>query len=101
MKYAIIILGKSQYLVEEGKTYTVPRFKAEVGAMSPKTLAANAGKEFVFGKPALDDKTVTIEVTEHGKGEKVTMRTYTAKSRVRRTVGHRKLTTTFKVTSIK
>lgn len=101
MKYAIISLGKSQYLVEEGKSYTVPRFKADLGKLNPVVLAVNAGKELLVGKPTLDKSGVTIEVLEHGKGEKVTMRTYTAKSRVRRTVGHRKLVTTFKVVGIK
>lgn len=101
MNYAIIALGKSQYLVEEGKTYEVPRFAGELGKLEPQVLAAKTGDQIEFGAPSLDKIKVVLEIVEQGKGEKVVTRKFTAKSRYRKTHGHRKLVTKFKVASIK
>jgi large subunit ribosomal protein L21 len=100
-KYAIIEINHNQYLVEEGKTYSVPMFKAEVGTLEATVLAANSSDSLVIGTPNLDNVKVTLEVIEHGLGEKVTTRKFVAKSRYRKTSGHRKRVTTFKVASIK
>lgn len=99
-KSAIIRIDHRQYLVTEGREYTVPKFSVDVGKYEPEVLAVLDGENLVVGKPQTKEK-VVIEVVEHGKGEKVTTRIYKAKSRYRKTTGHRKRTTKFVVKSIK
>ncbi len=101
-KFAILKLGGSQYSVEEGKEYEVPKFSAETGKVKiNEVLAAGEGTDVTVGMPALDKAVVEIEVLEHAKGEKVTSRIFKAKARYRRKRGFRKQVTKFKVLSIK
>lgn len=101
-KFAILKLGGSQYTVEEGKEYSIPKFEAEVGKVKiNEVLAAGEGSDINVGTPSLDKASVELEVLEHAKGEKVTSRIFKAKSRYRRKRGFRKQVTKFKVLSIK
>ncbi len=101
-KYAIIQLGGFQYTVEENKEYEVPKFQAEEGKDfdGMKVLAVGNGDNIEFGSPEVKGAKVTLNIIEQGKGEKVTTRTYKAKSRYRKTKGFRKRVTKFKVDSI-
>jgi len=100
-KFAIVKLGSSQYNIEEGKTYEIPKFQSEVGKMNlDSVLAAGDEKGITIGKPLIEKAKVEIEVLGTEKGEKVTSRIYKAKSRYRRTRGFRKQITKFKVVSI-
>ena len=99
--YAIVQIDHRQYIVEPDKTYTVDKFISETGQkMDLEVLAFGNGDKLEVGQPLLDKK-VTIEVTEQGKGEKVTSKIFKAKSRYHKTFGFRKSTTTFKVVAIK
>ncbi|MEP7103562.1 MAG: 50S ribosomal protein L21 [Candidatus Dojkabacteria bacterium] len=102
-KFAIIQIEGAQYNIIEGKTYEVPKFIAEAGkAFSVKeVLAVGDEKSFEFGKPMLDKAVVTLDIVEQGKGEKVSTNQFRAKSRYRRSIGHRKEVTKFVVKSIK
>lgn len=100
-KYAIIQIDHHQYLVEEGKEYTVPKFSQNVGEFEPTVLVVSDGKKLNIGTPEAKDAKVVLDVLEHAKGEKVHTRVYRAKSRYRKTTGHRKSVTKFKVKSIK
>lgn len=101
-KFAIIKLGGSQYTLEEGKEYELPKFNAEIGKLElNEVLAAGEGSDVTVGMPLLDKAAVEIEVLSHDKGEKVTSRIFKAKARYRRKRGFRKQVTKFKVLSIK
>lgn len=102
MKYAIIKIGPFQYTVEEGKEYTVPNFEAEEGKKfdSAEVLMIADGDKTTFGKPTVDGAKVTLNIIEQGKGDKVKTSVYKAKSRYRKTTGHRKRITKFKVEKI-
>ena len=99
-KFAVIQLGPKQYTVEEGKDYTVPKFQAEEGSKFEveNVLALGDEKDLKTGK----DKSakVTLEILSQEKGEKIKTKIFKAKSRYRRTRGHRKLVTKFKVAKI-
>lgn len=101
-KFAIIQIAGAQYNIEEGKTYSVPKFDAEAGKAFKvsEVLAVGDGKSFEFGKPMLDKAEVTLDILEQGKGEKVTSNLFKAKSRYRKKVGHRKEITKFTVKKI-
>ena len=101
-KFAILKLGGSQYTIEEGKEYEIPKFSAEIGKLKlTDIIAAGEGSEVSIGTPMLDKAAVEIEVIAHEKGEKITSRIFKAKSRYRRRRGFRKQVTKFKVLSIK
>lgn len=101
-KFAILKLGGSQYTIEEGKEYEIPKFSAEVGKLKlTEIVAAGEGSEVSIGTPMLDKAVVEIDVMSHEKGEKITTRIFKAKSRYRRKRGFRKQVTKFKVLSIK
>ncbi|GAB4287590.1 MAG: hypothetical protein Kow0081_5140 [Candidatus Dojkabacteria bacterium] len=101
MNYAIIKIGPFQYTVEEGKEYTVPNFEAKKGKFSDfEVLFTAIGDKVEVGTPKVEKAKVEIEVLGQEKGEKVTTRIYRAKSRYRRTIGHRKTVTRFKVNKI-
>ena len=102
MKYAIIKIGPFQYRIEEGKEYSVPRFSAESGKKVSDfdVLMVADDKKVKFGKPTIKDAKVTLDILEQAKGEKVRTSIYKAKSRYRKTTGHRKLITKFRVDKI-
>ncbi|MCA9386928.1 50S ribosomal protein L21 [Candidatus Dojkabacteria bacterium] len=102
MKYAIIKIGPFQYTVEEGKEYSVPKFEAEAGKKfdSAEVLMVADDKSTSFGKPTVAGAKVTLNILEQAKGEKVTSKIYKAKSRYRKTRGHRKEVTKFVVDKI-
>ncbi|RMD76770.1 50S ribosomal protein L21 [Candidatus Dojkabacteria bacterium] len=101
-KVAVIKINSAQYIVEEGKTYEVPKFSAEVGSRFevPEVLALDIDGKYEVGTPLLNDRKVVLEILEQSKGEKVIQRIYKAKSRYRRIRGHRKQVTKFRVVSI-
>lgn len=102
MTYAVVKIGPRQYIAESGKTYTIEKFQAEVGAkMNLEVLALGADANLKVGNPFVDKASVEVEILEQGKGEKVVSKVFKAKSRYRRTRGFRKQVTTFKVLSIK
>lgn len=100
--YAIVQIGPFQYTVEEGKTYTVPKFQAEEGKdiKINEVLAVGTEEGITVGKPHVAKATVEISVDEQGKGEKITTQVYKSKSRYRRKKGFRKRETTFTVKKI-
>lgn len=100
MNYAVIKINHHQYLIEAGKEYTVERFDAEVGKYQPQVLAAAIDGKFNVGQPTLDNVKVELEVIAHEGGDKITSRVFRAKSRYRKTTGHREKVTRFKVTKI-
>lgn len=100
--YAVIKIDHKQYIVEPDKTYTVDKFVAEEGdKLTPTILAVSKDDKLTIDPKSLEKIQVEIEVIEQGKGDKVVTKTYKAKSRYRRTRGHRKRVTTFKVLNIK
>ncbi|MEO6728939.1 MAG: 50S ribosomal protein L21 [Candidatus Dojkabacteria bacterium] len=101
-KFAIINIAGTQFNVEEGKTYEVPKFIAEAGKAFKITdvLALGDGEKFEFGKPTLKAE-VTLDIIEQKNGEKVISNIFKAKSRYRRRRGFRKEVTKFVVKSIK
>lgn len=101
-KFAIIKVGASQYTVEEGKTYSIPKFGAEEGKAYKvaEVLAAGDEKDTQFGTPTLAKAQVELDILAQEKGEKVKTTIYKAKSRYKKTRGFRKEVTRFKVAKI-
>ncbi len=102
-KEAVIKIGGAQELVSEGDTLTIPKIEGKEGSrytVRDVLLTTSAGKVKI-GTPTVSGAQVTVKILKHGKGEKVEIRKFRAKSRYRRKRGHRQPVTKVKVEKIK
>ena len=99
--YAIIKTGGKQYCVEEGKKISVEKLDAEVRVevIFDQVLLV-AGDDVKVGAPVVAGAKVTAKVLEQGKGKKIRIFKYKAKSNYRRRQGHRQPFTKVEVTKI-
>jgi large subunit ribosomal protein L21 len=102
MKMAIIKTGGKQYRVKEGQIIKVEKLDAEAGsAVKFDTLLVSdeEAANLELGTPTLGEK-VTGEVLKTEKQDKVTVVRYKSKTRSKKTVGHRQIMTSVKITAI-
>ena len=102
MKYAVIQLQGKQYRVEEGQKLTVDRIAEEPNKKLTikEVLLVTDGDNTVIGTPYVEGAVVKVTITEHARGEKIRVSTFKAKSRYRKTHGHRQEETTITIDSI-
>lgn len=89
--YAIIKTGGKQYRVREGDTVNVEKLEGEIGdsVKFDDVLMTSLEGKILVGSPIVENATVTTEITEHGRGEKLTVFKYKNKTRSRVKKGHR------------
>ncbi len=89
--YAIIKTGGKQYRVSQGDTLSVEKLAVEEGqqVVFEEVLCVGEGEQMTFGKPFVAGAKVVAKVVEHGKGEKILVFKYKAKSNYRKRQGHR------------
>ena len=88
--YAIIKTGGKQYCVEEGKVITIEKLDVEAGAeVAFDEVLLASGDSVKIGQPTVAGAKVTGKVLEQGKGAKIRIFKYKAKSNYRRRQGHR------------
>lgn len=88
--YAIIKTGGKQYCVEEGKVITTEKLDVEAGAeVAFDEVLLVSGDSVKIGQPTVAGAKVTGKVLEQGKGAKIRIFKYKAKSNYRRRQGHR------------
>ena len=88
--YAIIKTGGKQYSVEEGKVITIEKLDVEAGAeVAFDEVLLVSGDSVKIGQPTVAGAKVTGKVLEQGKGAKIRIFKYKAKSNYRRRQGHR------------
>lgn len=99
--YAIIKTGGKQYCVEEGKQIIVEKLAAEEGekVVFDEVLLVS-GDSMKIGKPTVENAKVTAKVLEQGKGKKLRIFKYKAKSNYRRRQGHRQPFTKVQIEAI-
>ncbi|MCD4811820.1 50S ribosomal protein L21 [bacterium] len=90
-KFAVIKLAGTQIKLQEGNQYEVRKLKGDKGDKIVVTdvLLVVDGKDVKIGTPNVEGAKVTLEITSQKKGEKIKVFKYKAKSRYRRTYGHR------------
>lgn len=98
---AVIETGGKQYLVAPKDKVIIEKLEAAEGdtVTFDKVLLVADDASVNVGKPYLDSK-VTAKVLAQGRGEKLTVFKYRAKSRYRRKTGHRQSQTTVEIQSI-
>jgi len=100
--YAVVQSGGKQYRVQAGDTIRVeslPNDEDDVVELDEALLVSRDGL-VTIGTPNVEGARVTAEVVGHGKGKKLVVFKYKAKTRYRRKSGHRQLYTDLKVTNI-
>lgn len=98
--FAVIKTGGKQYLVKEGDVLKVEKLAGNAGdKIQFETLLSFEGDKLNVGAPLLKE-TVSAELVEHGRADKIEVVKYKAKSRYTRRVGHRQPFTKVKITKI-
>lgn len=89
--YAIIETGGKQYRVSEGDVVLVEKLDANEGeaVQFDRVLTVVKDGELTVGKPVVSGAKVTGKVVAQGKGKKILVFKYKAKSNYRKRQGHR------------
>ncbi len=92
-KFAVIKISGTQLKVYEGKEYEVNKIDGNKGEKIEVTdvLLISDGAETKIGNPVVEGAKVTLEITSQKKDKKIDVYKYKAKSRYRRSIGHRAL----------
>ena len=100
--YAIIETGGKQYKVSEGDVLMVEKLDTAEGEAVgfDRVLTVVKDGEVVVGKPLVAGAKVTAQVVEHGKGKKILVFKYKAKSNYRKRQGHRQPFTKIRIEKI-
>jgi large subunit ribosomal protein L21 len=102
MKFAVIESGGKQYLVSSGDKIQVEKLAGEKDSVIKfdKVLASFDDKSYELGKPYLDKGVVEGKVLKQGRGKKIEILKYKAKSKYRRKQGHRQAYTEVQITKV-
>jgi large subunit ribosomal protein L21 len=89
--YAIVRSGGKQYRVQQGATIDVERLAAPEGGQVElaDVLFLDEDGRVTVGTPTVAGVKVVAEVVSHGRGPKVIVFRYRAKTRYRKKTGHR------------
>lgn len=89
--YAVIETGGKQYKVQEGDVVFVEKLDAEDGATVTfdKVLAVSNEGKVTFGKPLIENASVSAKVLGQGKNRKIIVFKYKPKKGYRNKTGHR------------
>jgi len=102
MKFAVIKTGGKQLLVTEGETVLVEKIdaKSKSKIKFDQVLLIFDKEKLLIGTPVINNAVVNGEVIEQIKSKKIKISKFKAKSRYRRTTGHRQLLTKVKILTI-
>jgi large subunit ribosomal protein L21 len=97
--YAVIKVGGKQYRVEQGQKLLVDRQPHAAGEAFTPDVLMTGGDEVVTDREKLQG-TVSVQVVEHLRGEKIKVFTFKPKRGFKKTRGHRSELTRISVESI-
>lgn len=99
MDYAIIRTGGKQYRVSPGDVINVERLPGEEGARLELTdvLLLSRDGNVIVGEPTVPGARVVGEVEKQGRGEKITVFRFKAKTRQGKKTGHRQELTRLRI----
>lgn len=98
--FAVIKTGGKQYRVAADDVITVDKIEAEAGASVSFPVLMVAGAATVIGAPLVDGATVTAEVVEQTRGDKVIAFKKRRRQNSRRKRGFRAEQTVVRITEI-
>ncbi len=100
--YAIIETGGKQYRVQPGKSISVEKIVGEAGSTVEldRVLLVSQDDKVSVGTPTVEGAKVLAEVAEQGRGKKIIVLKYKAKTRYRVKTGHRQSLTKLAIKEI-
>lgn len=98
--FAIIETGGKQYRVQQGDVLRLEKLEAEPGATVELPVLMLGGDTVKVGTPRVEGASVKAQVVAHGRGEKIHIYKFRAKTNYRRHTGHRQPYTEVRVTEI-
>lgn len=101
MMFAVVESGGKQYRVSEGDVVRLEKLAAEPGDKVELPVLLVGGEEVKVGTPHVDGASVVAEVIAHGRGPKLEVYKFKAKTNYRRHRGHRQPYTDVRVTEVK
>jgi len=101
--YAVIKTGGKQYKVSVGETVQIEKIDGDKGSeiAFPEILLIADNDNVFVGDPIVKGASVKGTVVTQTKDKKIYVRKFKAKSRYRRTQGHRQQVTQVRITEIK
>lgn len=101
-KFAVVKISNHQYKVVEGEELDVQKIEGKKGdnLKFDEILLKVDNDKIEIGQPLVKSSSVSAEIVDQIKGEKVKVFKFKAKSRYRKTMGHRQNLTKIKVTKI-
>lgn len=102
MSFAVIATGGKQYLVAKGEKIQIEKLEGKAGdkIKFDQVLATISDKDYVLGKPTVAGAIVEASILKQGRGKKIEVLKYKAKSKYRRKIGHRQAYTEIEITKI-
>ncbi len=100
--YAIVHTGGKQYRVKAGdviRVETIPGDEGDFVELEDVRMLSMDG-DVTVGAPSVTGAKVTAQIVGAGRGEKITVFRYKAKTRYRRKNGHRQPYTDLRITGI-
>jgi large subunit ribosomal protein L21 len=98
--FAIIETGGKQYRVQKGDVLRLEKLEAEAGSTVDLPVLLLGGDTVTIGAPRVEGASVKAEVVSHGRGDKIHIYKFKAKTNYRRHTGHRQPYTEVRVTDI-
>ncbi len=101
--YAVIVSGGKQHRVKEGETLKLEKLEVETGGTVEfdRVLLVGNGDDIKVGAPVVDGATVTAEVVNHGRHDKIQIIKFRRRKHSMKRQGHRQWFTEVKITGIK
>jgi large subunit ribosomal protein L21 len=102
MNLAIIETGGKQYIVSPKTKLEVEKIEGNVGdtVKLDKVLLSANDSDLNMGVPFIDGAAVEAKILKQGRGKKITVFKYKAKSKYRRKQGHRQHFTEIEIVKI-
>lgn len=102
MKYAVIAVSGTQYLVKEDEVITVDNQNLEIDKTNKieNVLLTVDGETVTVGTPTVAGASVEFTVVNNYQGKKVDVFKFKSKSRYRRSMGFRPQLTDIKISKI-
>lgn len=99
MNFAVVKFGGKQHLVTEGQTLKVEgRMAEKPGSLDlTEILLLNVDDKLTIGSPLISDAKIPAKITGIGKGDKIEIYKFKAKSRYRKHTGFRPFVTTLEI----
>jgi large subunit ribosomal protein L21 len=101
--YAVIRTGGKQYRVAKDDVIAIEKLDANTGdkvKFDEVLMLGEAGKEPKIGEPLVKGASVTAEVVDQGRADKITVIKFRRRKNYHRTKGHRQAETVLKITNI-